>query len=548
MAWCFFILLLVMKNLSKKHRFSLSILTGILLGISFPYTGSLFFLSFVALVPLLLTENYITAKNYKSAKVFIHAYVSFFLYNLITTWWIVYASEGGMIMAVLANSLLMSSVFFLFHLTKKHMGSKEGYLGLVIYWVAFEYLHFHWELSWPWLNFGNIFSRVPALVQWYQYSGILGGTIWILILNLFAFRLIKPIFLLQRSKQIQFGPFVAFGMFLFVPIVVSLYQYYTYTEEKQPENVVILQPNIDPYTTKFNAPLKEQLYKMVDLAKGKVSAKTDLVLAPETALSYEFYEADLKSYDFYPLLDSAVQTWQTDFLLGASTLKMFKAKNSPASRAYTTGPGFWESYNTSLLMHSNGEVDFVHKSKLVLGVEKIPFIRYFPFIDKWSIDQGGASGTLGIEKEPQVLSGKNGFFAPVVCYESIYGEFVAQQVQKGAEYIAIITNDGWWRDTPGYKQHLSFARLRAIENRRSVARSANTGTSAIINQRGDVVQQTGWWDATAIVGTLNRNKELTVYSKYGDFFGRSFTFVAALLLLVTWVRRFKKKFGIQQTK
>lgn len=537
-----------MKNLTKLQRFGLSILSGILLGISFPYTGSLFFLSFVAFVPLLLLEDYISTKNYRSGKVLIHAYVTFFFYNLIASWWIYYASAGGAAMAVLANSVLMAFVFWLFHLTKKHIGAKEGYFGLLIYWVSLEYLHFHWELSWPWLNLGNIFARVPEIVQWYNFSGILGGTLWILILNLLAFRILKPIIFKGKKLIEQQVTIVLFMFILMVPISISLVQYFTYSEIENEENVVIIQPNIDPYNTKFSTPLIGQIHKTLDLAKGKVTKETDLVLAPETALSYEFYEENFSSYDFYPILDSAIQSWNTDFLLGASTVKSFKKKNSPASRAYSGGPGFWESYNTSLLMRPKGNHEFVHKSKLVLGVEKVPFIHYLPFIEKWSIDQGGASGTLGISKEPRIFKGRNGHFAPVVCYESLYGEFVGKQVSKGAEYIAIITNDGWWEDTPGYKQHMSFARLRAVENRRSVARSANTGTSAIINQRGDVIKETGWWEATTIVGKLNRNSVLTIYSKHGDFLGRSFTFVSVLLLLFTWVKRFRKKYGIGQTK
>ncbi len=536
-----------MKNLTKIQRFGLSVATGILLGISFPFTGSLFPLIFIALVPLLILEDYISQKNYRSGKVFIHAYVAFFFYNLITTWWIYFASAGGVIMAVLANSLLMALTFYLYHLTKKHMGKKEGYIGLIILWTSFEYLHYHWELSWPWLNLGNTFARVPWFVQWYEYTGILGGTIWILIINLFIFRLVSQRIKFNKTMHAQMSLVFLTTLFLLIPTLISVIKYFNYTEKKAPVNVVILQPNIDPYNVKFSTPLEAQIAKMIGLAIGKVNAKTDLVLAPETSLSYEFYEEEFKQYDFYKPLDEAIKSWDCDFLLGASTRKHFEKKNSPASREYTDGPGFWESYNTSILMHSSGDNDFVHKSKLVLGVEQVPFIKYLPFLDEWSIDQGGASGTLGISKEPLILKGKNGWFAPVVCYESVYGEFVSQQVRKGAEYIAIITNDGWWQDTPGYKQHLSFARLRAIENRRSVARSANTGTSAIINQRGDIIQETGWWKATSIVGSLNKNKELTIYSKYGDFFGRSFTFVAVLLILVTWVKRFKKKYKIGQT-
>jgi|TARA_R110000737_G_scaffold347664_1_gene379696 apolipoprotein N-acyltransferase len=536
-----------MKNTSKKHRFALSLLSGILMGISFPHTGSLFFLSFVAWVPLLLLENTISEKNYKSRKVFTHAYLAFFLFNLISTWWIYFASAGGAIMAVFANSLLMAGVFYLFHLTKKYVGKKEGYLSLFIFWIAFEYMHFHWELSYPWLNLGNTFARVPWLVQWYSFSGILGGSLWILIMNVLIYRLYLKIRINKLNWRSQIPMMTFAGFVLFIPAIISLAQYFNYSEKKNPMEIVLVQPNIDPYNEKFTSGMEGQIDKITHLADGKITPKTDLVMAPETALSYEFDEDQFKRYPFSAMLDSATSRWGCDLLIGASTVRAFENKNSSASRPFTDGPGFWESYNTSLLLNTEGEAKFLHKSKLVLGVEKIPFISMIPFLEDFSIDQGGASGTLGIEKEPQTLTTKNGVIAPVICYESIYGEFVAQQVRKGAEVIAIITNDGWWSDTPGYKQHMSFARLRAVENRRSVARSANTGTSGFINQRGDIVDASLWWTPLAMRGTINKNRELTVYSQYGDFIGRSFAFVSALLLLLTFVRRFKKKFATSQT-
>lgn len=517
------------------------------MGISFPYTGSLFFISFVAWVPLLLLENTISEKNYKSRKVFTHAYLTFFLYNLITTWWIYFASGGGAAMAVFANSLLMATVFYLFHLTKKYVGKKEGYLSLFIFWIAFEYMHFHWELSYPWLNLGNTFARVPWLVQWYSFSGILGGSLWILVVNVLIFRLYLKIRINKINWRSQIPLMIFTSISLFVPAIISILQYSTYSEKSNPMEIVVVQPNIDPYNEKFTAGLNGQINKITKLADSIITDKTDLVMAPETALSYEFDEDQFNNYPFSALLDSATARWDCDLLIGASTVRAFEKRNSDASRPFTDGPGFWESYNTSLLLNPDGEAKFIHKSKLVLGVEKIPFISMIPFLEEFSIDQGGASGTLGIEKEPQVLKTKNGIIAPIICYESIYGEFVAQQVRKGAEIIAIITNDGWWSETPGYKQHMSFARLRAIENRRSVARSANTGTSGFINQRGDIIDASEWWTPTALKASINKNRELTVYSQYGDFIGRSFAFVSALLLLFTFVRRFKKKFGTSQT-
>src|SRR5690606_13518785 len=91
-----------------------------------------------------------------------------------------------------------------------------------------------------------------------------------------------------------------------------------------------------------------------------------------------------------------------------------------------------------------------------------------------------------------------------------------QYVQKGAQFIAVVTNDGWWEDTSGKDQHLDYAKLRAIENRRWVVRPANTGVSGFINQRGDIVQRTEWWVPAALHQEINLNEELTIYTRIGD--------------------------------
>lgn len=536
-----------MIQLSRPQRFGLSSLTGILLGISFPYTGSLFVLSFVAWIPLLFLEEFLSKKRYRTGKFFLHAYISFFFYNLIATWWVLHASLGGAVMAVFANALVMTLPVFFFHTTKKYVGRKEGYLSLPIYWIGMEYLHFHWDLSWPWLDLGNIFSRVPELVQWYSFTGVLGGTFWILVVNLLAFRIIQNVYFKKESWKIQTPIFYLLGLAFLLPIGFSVYQYFSFKEEKTKEiSVTLVQPNLDPYSEKFTLPMKDQLNQILSLAQKQ--KKADLILAPETALSYEFYEEDFGTYDFGKILRDTVNSWKNEMLIGASTRRSFEQKNSSASRPYNGGPGFYESYNTSLFIDQKMDPRFVHKSKLVLGVEKIPFMGYLPFLEDLAIDLDGASGTLGIEKEPQVLATKDGRIAPVVCYESVYGEFIATQVNRGAQLICVITNDGWWKDTPGYKQHWSFSRLRAIENRRYVARSANTGWSGFIDARGNDIARSDWWVATSMTENIPYLNGLTFYAQHGDIFGRSFGFVAVLLLLFTQVKRFKAKFSIGASK
>ncbi len=156
--------------------------------------------------------------------------------------------------------------------------------------------------------------------------------------------------------------------------------------------------------------------------------------------------------------------------------------------------GVWvNSYNSALQIIPNQEVEVYHKAKLVPGVEIFPYIRYLkPILGDAMLDFGGANSSLGIDKEEKVFSNRfnKAKMAPIICYESIYGEYVTDYVKNGANLLAIMTNDSWWDNTEGHKQLLSYARLRAIETRREIVRAANSGILSHINARGDILQDT----------------------------------------------------------
>ncbi len=123
-----------------------------------------------------------------------------------------------------------------------------------------------------------------------------------------------------------------------------------------------------------------------------------------------------------------------------------------------------------------------------------------------------------------------------VCYESVYGEYYTDYIRKGARAMTIITNDAWWGDTPGYRQHLSYASLRAIETRRAIARCANTGISAIISPSGEIVSETQWWTPAVLEGRIPLRDDMTFFVVHGDITGRICTFLSILLLLALIVR------------
>lgn len=519
-----------------------SLATGGLFALAWPAIGNLTTVIFLALVPLLLVEDHLSKSSRAGLKVFGHAYLAFFVFNISTTWWIYHASLWGACMAILCNSLFMSIVFWMFHKTKKWVGRKQGYIGLIIYWIAFEYLHLNWELSWTWLTFGNSFANSISTIQWYEYTGVLGGSLLILVMNLLFFLGVKEV----QEKNKRFSFHFLWCLLLFVSVkLISVLGFPSETKTAKDLNTVIIQPNIDPYFDKFSGISEsDQIDLFIKLARSKVTDSTDLVLLPETAFPQAFWEHDLEymygTEEFRKLIEEFPKLRIITGIL-CSKLYLDADSLSPTAKKLP-GDGWYDNYNAAMELNSSSSIQLHRKSQLVLGAEKVPFLTMIPWMKNLSISLGGSSGRYGTQEKPSVLfdeNGENGI-GPIICYESIYGEYVNQYAQQGAEYYAIITNDGWWDNTPGYEQHLAYARLRAIEGRRSIVRSANTGISSIIDERGEIVAKTEWWKEAVLVGGISKNKELTFYVRYGDYLGRISSFLAPLLVLLTFVKSMNK--------
>jgi apolipoprotein N-acyltransferase len=176
--------------------------------------------------------------------------------------------------------------------------------------------------------------------------------------------------------------------------------------------------------------------------------------------------------------------------------------------------------------------EIYHKSKFVPGAEALP--TYLFFLNGWFDSFGAANGSYTPQDERAVFKTFNRSYAvaPAICYESIFGEFMAEYVRRGANMIAIITNDGWWGDTPGYRQHENYARLRAIETRKWVLRSANTGISCFIDPTGTIIDPQPWDKKTSIKMDIPTNSQQTFFVKHGDLISR--IAILAAILIIIW--------------
>ncbi|MCF8430147.1 MAG: apolipoprotein N-acyltransferase [Bacteroidia bacterium] len=481
----------------------------------------------------LLLEQEIRKYNKHWVVYFLFLIVGSFTLNFLTTYWIWNASPGGAVFAWLFDTFLMIIPLLVFYFVNKKTG-KSNYWIFITLWISIELLHTNWQFAYPWLVVGNVFSAWPKLIQWYEYTGVFGGSFWVLITSVACLKLYNYY---REFKSIPFKKiFNQLFIYILTPLFVS---FYILTDRHAPRNIVenyseitIVQPNIDPYKDKFGGltPLA-QTQKMLAMAQAKLKPESHIIILPETAIQDDIDELNIYNSISINLLDSFTQNHAgLSILTGASSYKFyFNEKDiTPTARFYQNNL-YYDYFNAAFFKNSlTPNWTIYHKSKLVPGVENMPYVNIFSFLKNFVIDLGGTSGGLGCDKIPTNFTDVNKVqYAPVICYESVFGEYVSEYVKKGANIICVITNDGWWGNTAGYKQHYEYAKLRAIENRRYVARSANTGISGFIDDEGNSIQQTKWDEAIAINGKVKINTEITFYTKHGDFIG----YMAAFYLL-----------------
>lgn len=514
----------------------LALASSVLLSIPYlvPHCG---LVSLIAFIPLFAAEQ-IAYNN--GRKHFFHiAYVSFLFWNLLATYWVWFATPPGAVAAFILNTLQMTILFSLFRWMRKFTNGFLPYIFFIIIWLAWEHSYQTWQITWPWLALGNSFATTTKLIQWYEYTGFIGGSLWVLLVNLLLYRIIL---LLVRQKPVR-ASVAALCAIVFIPMIVSICIYRSYREEENPVEFAVLQPNIDPYTDKFGGMTQmQQTNVLLDLAaEASAGTKEQILVAPETFIFTESWsrrlqESSPRSNPAY----AAIERW-----VAGEEQKGYEKSFIVGAVSYNGE----EYYNSAVFMEPEGdssivvEPEFYHKSKLVVLAESNPFKNGpFKFMDKLVKNMAGGIGDFGTQPERTVFEVSNGArIGTAICYESVFGDFFREWANNGANVMAIITNDGWWRDTPGHKQHLNYARLRAIENRRSIARSANTGISAFINQRGDIVERTAWWERGFLTGTLNLNEEKTIFTIHGDIIGRLSRFLTFLFLLMGVARKIAKK-------
>lgn len=548
------------------RRISLSIFSGVLLGFAFP-PSTFGILACVGLVPLLLALDKV--QQIKAGLGYV--YVAMLVFHVITLNWTggyAHMNDPYMMVAGAITMTVHPLFYFLpmgaFLFVRNQAGKNVAMAALPFLWIGYEYSHTLSEWSFPWITLGNTQSYDLARIQMVSYTGVLGLSFWILVLNVIAYFFVRSVVIegtQWRSKR-NISLAMTFLVVYLLPMAYGLkvLRAAPPTEKSVPTSemarkmlvtVGMVQSNVDPWDKWERSGLEtlNEYLRMTDsLVKNHPENPPDIVLWPETAMPY--YILTPQNNSTLNLVKEKINAIGVPVLFGLPhALYYDDTTQAPpsAKRIQATGERY-DAFNAAAFVQPGlEEVPWYGKMKMVPIAERVPYADAFYFFDflRWGVGIGGWQIGRDTVLFEEAKTGTK--FCSLICYESVYPEFVAAFVKKGAEFIAIITIDSWWDRMSGAYQHHQYAIFRAVENRRWVARCAVGGFSSYIDPYGRVYDKTELFTQATLNRTILRitnRMASTFYTLNGDLLAR----VSALIGLLFLLYAFTKKIQNRKTK
>ncbi|ACF43341.1 apolipoprotein N-acyltransferase [Pelodictyon phaeoclathratiforme] len=516
---------LLSRNITRlsHSRYAPALLSGTLLGLSFPSYPAIHLevVAWIALVPLLISLR--SVEN--AGELFRRVYLSMFVFCLISLWWVSLATLPGGVLTIFAQTFFLTVPLLAFYAVKKMAGYRFALFSLPFLWIAWEWAYMQQDLSLGWLTLGNSQANLNLMIQYADLVGVWGISFWLIWFNVFT------VLALSGSRRDTLRSVTMMALMVVAPLIyasVLMYREGIAAKKELRLRVTLVQPNVNPHDKweEYNSvEIMERYYRMTGRAVRE--SRPELVIWPETAIPFSIL--DLPYAADQQLLRLALRKWDTALLTGF--IDVVHKPNQPS-----------ESFNASMLLEPDPDSvpEIYRKMRLVPFAERVPYIDYFPWLGNLTFSLAGIRG-WGKGREAAVMelsSSRNGkvVLANIICYESIFPSLVTEFVRKGARLLTLVTNDGWYGTSYGPYQHLAIGRLRCIENRRAMARCANTGLTVVIDKYGRTIAEVPWWQEEILTAEVPLESRLTFYTSHPDLLPK----VASILSLLIFLRAFLK--------
>lgn len=522
------------------RNFSLPLLSGLLLGISFPTWPSVHLepLAWIALVPLLLSLEHEERFCFYFRKV----WAAMLLFCLISLWWVCLATFVGGVLTVFVQSLFSTVPLLLFYYLQKRAGYRFALLALPFVWTGWEWAYMQQDLSLGWLTLGNTQANLLWMVQYADLFGVWGISFWVVTFNVCVLLLFRA----NSTRPVRASIILLMAAMIAAPLIYARYAFDEADSQKDISTVrvALVQPDIDPHEKWGELGWSQTLFRLYSQT-GQVmdtASRPDLVIWPETAIP--FYILDPLNKPYMNSLRRMVERWQTPLLTGVPDAEPLDTRygSGDAAAADDTQPEAYATYNASMLLLPGDEpVQIYRKMRLVPFGERVPYSEYLPWLEKLSFSLSGISSWQKGQKATVMTftttQGRPVRMANIICYESIFPGLVSRFVRNGAQFLTLVTNDGWYGTSYGPWQHAAIGRLRCIENRRAMARCANTGVTLFYDDCGRSYGQIPWWQLSVTTADVPLETGLTFYTQHPDLVPYACLGISGMFLLVAVVRK-----------
>lgn len=505
------------------------LISGVMLGLSFP-PFPFWWLAYVALVPLLVRWSRLPL----GWMLLREAYSTFLIMAAIAGHWVLFheqaltALTSGLGLLLLPVPMTLPVVAA--GLAKRRFGFQIGFVVLVSFWLAMEYVMTHGPVALPWLLLGNTQAAATPVNQFADVAGVGGLTLWIWLVNGTLFWMMET--RLQLAK-VALG--VATVALLTAPVGYGWWRLDRLEAPSAFVEVGLVQPAVTPnawsdVTNGARVDLMATLSAKHLRESEQGARRPSLIIWPETSLPV--YADARRQRALYRRLGEWTARHDVSLLTGAITRYDSAPSLTVDAVVAEKNARVTPYYNSALLFQGPGHTQQIDKIHMVPFAERVPLVEWRPALAALGVASGGV-GAYGLGRRIRLLETGPSRFGSLICYESLFGDHARQLAQKGAEFLTVLSQDGWWGQSAGYRQHFALTRLRAIETRRAVVMSTVTGRSGIIAPDGSVSETTGWMEQTVQQLAVPRLHTPTYYTLHGDWIGRA-ALVLCLVLSAVW--------------
>lgn len=482
-------------------------------------------LAWGALVPLLLI-----IKNAEPKRASLYGLIcGMVFYTLLLYWIVIVLGKYGYLPLWISIPALLLLAFYLSLYIAAFAGicswAMKRTQVLIIappLWVALDYLRGLLFTGFPWQDLGYSQFKFPVIIQLADLFGHHALTFLILVANCIIFSACS-LFIERRNEPAATNHrrAILIGLIILTAFMgynlVRFNQFADKLESAESISVAVVQGNV-PQDKKWVPEFQRKtLNDYISLSESALKQETvDLLIWPETALP--FYP--LESHYYPELLKRLLNRQKVNLLTGAPHRQ--------------TAPSLTKRdfYNSAFMINSSGITGRYDKQHLVPFGEYVPIRKFLPFLAPLV----QTIGDFSAGQTPSLLAGNNALVGTLICYESIFPDLARKQAADGANILVNITNDAWFGRSSAPEQHFSMAVFRAVENRRSLARAANTGISGFIDPLGRITQKSPLFEALYLVDRLPLMDDSTFFTRIGHYFA-PLCLMALLVLIIILARK-----------